>query len=256
MDGIVHAEGLHLLDEEACALHHHLHVAGLHRENQLVIVLLAADLGELYGTLGHALGGVAVARHDALAEGTVVGADAHGGAMGLANLYQARHFIADALQFVVVLLVGEMGLAGIAVGVVAGVDAHLFYYGGSHFGGLGVEVDVGHQGDGAAPAGQLILDIIEILCRLDIGGSDAHQLAAGLDQTEGLLDSGMGVHGVGVGHGLDSYGGSATQGKIAYCDLFAHRERVLFRSDRNNLSTRSFRSTQFTLITPITFILF
>ena len=89
VDGVIHAEGLHFLDKEAGALHHDFDVAGLHGEHQLVVVLFAAHLGELYGALCHAFGGVAVARHDALAEGAMVGADTHGGVVLLAYLDEA-----------------------------------------------------------------------------------------------------------------------------------------------------------------------
>ena len=71
-------------------------------------------------------------------------------------------------------------------------------------------MDVRHQRDGATATSQLVLDVIEVLRRLDIGGGDAHQLAACFNEAQGLLDGGLGVHGVGVGHGLDSDGGSTT----------------------------------------------
>ena len=208
MDGIVHTEGVHLLDKEACALHHHLHVAGFHGEDKLVVVLLAAHLGKLDGGLGHSLGGVAVTAHDALAERAVVGADAHGGVVLLAYLDEARHLLPYPLKLVGVLLFGEMGLAGVSVGIVAGIDTHLLHDRGSRLGGEGVEMDVRHQRDSATATSQLVLDVIEVLRRLDVGGCDAYQLAAGFNKAQGLLDGGLGVHGVGVGHGLDSDGGS------------------------------------------------
>ena len=173
-----------------------------------MVVLLAAHLGKLDGGLGHALGGVAVTAHDALAEGTVIGADTHGGVVLLAYLNEARHLLPYPLQLVGILLFGEMGLAGVTVGVVAGIDTHFLHDCGSRLGCEGVEMDVRHQRDGATATSQLILDVVEVLRRLDVGGGDAHQLAPCLNEAQGLLDSGLGVHGVGVGHGLDSDGGS------------------------------------------------
>ena len=221
VDGIVHAEFLHLLDEEARALHHDGDVTGLHGEDELVVVLLTAHLRELDGGLCHAFGGVAVARHDAFGEGAVVGADAHGCVVALADVDEARHLVANLLDLVGILLVGEMNLAGVAVGVVAGVDTHLLDNLCGDFGGLRVEVDVSHEGDVAAALGELVLDVVEVFGSTDVGGCDADNLAACFDHAEGLFDSGVGIHGVGVGHGLNADGGAAAEGEVAYKNLTA-----------------------------------
>ena len=177
---VVQAEVVHLLDEEACAVHHHLDVAGLHREDEVMVVLRLAYLRELQRALRHALGGVAVAAHDALGERAVVGADAHGGVVALADVNERGHTLPYPLQLVVVFLLGELQLAGIPIRVVAGVDAHLLHQRGGHLGGLGVEVDVGDEGHLAAATEEFLLDAAEVLGGLHVGRRDAHQLTARL----------------------------------------------------------------------------
>ena len=65
-------------DEQPVGVDHHLRVARLHRENEIVVIELAGDAGELERALDHAERRVAVAVHDAVGERAVVGADAHG----------------------------------------------------------------------------------------------------------------------------------------------------------------------------------
>jgi hypothetical protein len=85
------------MHEQSVGLHHHLHVAGLHAQHDLVVVLIAADAQELEGALHHALGRVAVAVEYAVAEAAVVGADAHGRAVLFADAHQWGEALAYAL---------------------------------------------------------------------------------------------------------------------------------------------------------------
>ena len=190
-------------------------------------VLLTTDLSELDGRLRHTLRRVAIATHDALRQRAVIGADAHSGVMRLTNLYQRGHPLPYPLQLVLILLLGELQLASIAVGVVAGVNAHLLHQRGGHLGGLGVEVDVGHQWHLAAALQQLLLDAAEVLGSLHIRRGDTHQLAAHLHHTEGLLHSGLRVHRVGVRHALHPYRRTTAQREVSYLDFSAHNETVL-----------------------------
>jgi hypothetical protein len=81
----IRAFGVEAGDEQAVGGDHDLGVAGLHGEDELVVVVIAGDAGEFEGAFDHAERGVAVAVHDAVAEGSVVGADAHGHAAVLAQ---------------------------------------------------------------------------------------------------------------------------------------------------------------------------
>ena len=51
-------------NEKTVGLDHHLHVAGFHRENDVVVVVFAADADKFEGALHHAERGVAVPVQD------------------------------------------------------------------------------------------------------------------------------------------------------------------------------------------------
>ena len=94
----VRAELVEPRDEQPVGVDHHLGVARLHREDELVVIHLAGDAGELERALDHAERRVAVAVHDAVGERAVVGADAHGDAALLAELDQRREALVDAAR--------------------------------------------------------------------------------------------------------------------------------------------------------------
>ena len=126
--GVVPAELVHLVREETVRLHHHERVGRLHGEDEVVVVVLAADARELERRLHHAGGGVAVTGQGAGAEGTVVGADAHGDAALLALEHERGERLLDGLELGVVLLVRlvkDILKLFATVGKVTGVDANL-----------------------------------------------------------------------------------------------------------------------------------
>ena len=108
MDGIIPVRAFLFQpgSQQAITLDHHLGVAGLHGEFEVVEFVLAGDAGEFERALDHAQRRVAEPVHDAVAERAVVGADAHGPAKLFAELHQRREFFFDAPQFGGVLLVG------------------------------------------------------------------------------------------------------------------------------------------------------
>ena len=134
----------------------------------------------------------------------MVGADAQGPAQLLAQLDQRREFLLEARQLGGILLGGVL-LDGefLGIGVVARIDPHhLDPFGGLER-GLGLEVDVGDNRDVAAARAQVGHDVLEIGSVLDRRRGDADDLAAGLDEFEGLSHALGGVHGVARQHGLD-----------------------------------------------------
>ena len=82
--------------------------------------------------------------------------------------------------------------------------------------------------------------------------SDAHQFAPCFDKAQGLFDGGFGVHGVGIGHGLDSNGGSSAKGEVAYCYLSAHGGLISEFSDYSDYSELSdyFFDLKYTSVAP------
>ena len=194
-------------DEQAVGLHHHLRVASLHADDDLVVVLGLADTQKLQRRLHHAQRRIAVAAQDAVGEGAVVGADAHSRAVLLADAHQRRELGPDPLQLGLVGSVGVVDLLELLlVGVVAGVDADLLHDAGGQLGGVRGEVDIGHQRRIVAPCPQPVFDGLQGLRLLQAGGRDADQLAACLDHADRLGDGAFDVHRIHRRHALDTDG--------------------------------------------------
>src|SRR5690606_2440750 len=97
---------VHFLYQPSVRLHHHLRVARLHAKDYLVVIFISRYAQKLHSAFHHTDGGIAIAAHDAVAERTMIGADAHGGAILFANLNQWCEPLADAIDFFGVLRVG------------------------------------------------------------------------------------------------------------------------------------------------------
>ena len=216
--------------EHAVGVDHDLGVARFHREDEVVVAVLAGDAGELDGAFDHAGGRVAEAVHDAVGERAVVGADAHGDAARLAEVDEGLEGLVDAGEFLVVLVVGVLADGEfLFVGEVAGVDADFLDPLRGFHGGVGLEVDVGDDGDVAAGGGELGLDVLEIGGVLHRRGGDADDFAADADEVEGLLDAFTGVHGVAGEHGLDADGVGPADADLADLDLAGEAALVVVR---------------------------
>ena len=83
-------------------------------------------------------------------------------------------------------------------------------------------MDIGHQRHLAATPEELLLDTSEILRSLHVGSRDTHQLASRLDQPQRLVNSGLRIHGIGIGHTLHPDRCPSAQREVAYIDLSAH----------------------------------
>ena len=212
VERVGHSLPAHPVGEHPVGLHHHLRVAGLHGQHDVVVVLIPADVQEFHGALDHAERGVAVVAEDAVGEGSVVGADAHGPFEFLALADERGEAVADAGQFVCVgrfCVVVRLEL--LLVRVIARVDPNLLDVVRRDFGGVRREMDVGDEGHtGVSSLVQPSADFTQgdgfFLAR----GRDAHDLATGLDHADGLRDGGLDVHRVRRGHGLQDDRGVAT----------------------------------------------
>ena len=213
VDGIVPvgAELIEMRDEQAVGLDHDLRIAGLHREEEIVIALCAGDAGELEGALDHAERRVAMAVHDAVAQGAVIGADAHGAAQADAVLHQRNELLLHVGHFSGVLIIGVFFDGEfLFVGIVAGVHADFFDPLHGFHGGVRLEVDVGDKRDIAAGGTDAIADVLEVFGD-DAGlGGDADDLAAGFGEAQCFFDAGLGVARITGEHALNHHGGAAT----------------------------------------------
>ena len=162
-----------------------------------------ADAGELQRAFHHAQRRIAVAVHDAVAEGTVVGPDTHGTAEAFAFEDERGEALLDARQF------GGVGLVGVfldgellRVGVVAGIDADLLDPLHRFHRGVRLEMDVGDDGDVATDGMEFADDVLKVRGVLNGGRGDADDLAADGDEFQRLLHAQRCVHRVAGQHGL------------------------------------------------------
>jgi len=137
----------------------------------------------------------------------VVGADAQGEFALLQNLHQRDESFLNPGQLLRVLVVRIFADGKLLfVGKVPGVDANLVHPLGCLHGGVGLEMDVGHDRHIATSGQQFLLDVFEVGGVLHRGSGDPDDLASHLDEIEGLLDRGRRVHGVAGDHALDDDG--------------------------------------------------
>ena len=221
VQGEGHALPVHLLYQQAHALHHHHGVAGLDGDDHVHEIVSHTDAQELHATLHDALGSVAIARHDAVGERTVVHTYAHRRTVLAANLEEGKQACLYLLQFLGILLVGVLQLLELTCGIhiVAGVDTNLLAIVCRYIGNIRVEVNVSHQRHGTACPAHRPADKFHVLCLACALGGKAHQLATCLGNAQNLCHAGFGVHGAGVGHRLNPDGVFAAQTDVAHGDF-------------------------------------
>ena len=165
-------------------------------------MLLDKHPQKLHYRLNHAGGGVAVAAHDAVAQRTVVHAQAHGGVVLAADVDKRHECIVYALQLMVIFLVGIrqcLELAG-RVNEVAGIDAHLVSDGGSGKCSLGVEMNVGNERHVAPRFAELGAYLANALSLAHTLRCEPDDFGTGSGKRLALSHACLDVVGVGVGH--------------------------------------------------------
>ena len=143
----MHIFNIHSPNQEADGLHHNDGIRSLDGDDDIREVLVATDAEELHTGSDHALGGVAVAAHDAVGERTVVYADANGRPVLATDVEEGDKAVANLLKLGGVFLVRvfQMAEGFDPIDIVAGVDAHLFDVASRRVGSPGIEVDVSNQ---------------------------------------------------------------------------------------------------------------
>ena len=181
-------------DKKPVGLDHDLGIARLHRKDEVVVAAVAGDPGELERTLDHAERRVAEAGHDAVAEGSVVRPDAHGGAAGLGLFHERPEFLLDPGEFLGVLFVGVFAdLELLLVGVIPGIDEDLLDPLHRLHRGVGFEMDVGDEGH-VAPLSTDPRDDVFKICRDLAGlGGDPDNLTTGRDEVHRFLHAVVGL---------------------------------------------------------------
>ena len=167
-------------------------------------MLVYTDAQELHARFYHALGCVAVARHDAVGQRAVVHADADGRVVLLTDVQEGDKAVAYLLQLLRIFLVGILQvLEGTgSVYVVTGVDAYLLGIESGHVGHARIEVYIGHQRRHIAVAAQGSIDVAKVFGFLHALCREPHVFTARIGYTFGLSYAGIGILGSGIGHAL------------------------------------------------------
>lgn len=222
VDGIIpiRAFSIEPCHEEAVGLDHDFGVGGFHGENEVVVIVFPGDAGELEGAFAHTKGGIAIAVHDPIRKGAVVGSDAHGASEILAEKNQRGELLTDALEFLLVLGIRVFAdFEFLFIRIVAGIDADfLDPYCGLH-GGVGFEMDIRHQRHWATGGTHLTGDVFQVR-GVDFGlGGDADDFTTGPRECQNLSDTGRGIAGVRGDHRLDTDRVVATDSDMSHHDL-------------------------------------
>ncbi len=195
------------LHQQAVGFHHHLRVAGFHGKDDLHVAHFLTNPQKLQSRLHHAEWRIAVAAQNPVGQGAVVGADAHGGAVFLANLDQRRELLPNPHQLGGVGCVGVVDdLEPLAVGVVAGIDSDFLDNPRGQFGGIRRKVNIGNQRNPNAFGQQPLLDVFQILRLLDAWGGNPHVLTTRLDHPNHFGNRAFGIHRVHRSHRLHPNG--------------------------------------------------
>ena len=205
MQRVVPALLVHFAGEQAVRLHHDERVGCLHGEDEVVVVVLAADARKLKGALDHALGRVAEVRERPCAEASVVGSDANRASHFLALEHERRERLLDVVELALVVrgvLVGDFLELLASVGVVSRVDSDLLE-GVRHLERrLGVEVDVRDERRVVSILEESVSNFHRRFRLPESLHGDAHHLRASVRASLRLVDCGLHVSGVCGEHGL------------------------------------------------------
>ena len=194
--------------EQAHALHHHDSIAGLDADHDILEILALADTQKLHATLHDARGRIAIARHDAVGQATMVHANTDGCAVLATDGEELAEARLEAVQFGVVFLVGVFQVLEGARGVhiVARIDAHFLHDGGGHVGHARIEVDIGHEGRSDSFVAQGLADRREVVGLNGALCSEAHEVAACTDDAFALGHTAFCVGRSAGGHALQAQG--------------------------------------------------
>ena len=208
VQGVVHVLLVHCGYQQSHGCHHHDCVRGFDRNHYVVEVFAFKDAQELHTALHDAFGRIAIARHNAVAEGTVIHTDTDGSVMFLTDLNEGDEFPFDFLQFVGIFLIGvfQMFEGTSRVDIVAWIDAHLLTIEGGDVGGVCGEVHIGHQWLCVAIGLQFGRDVFHIFCLTGSLCCKAYQFAACIYNAFCLCYAGVGIVGIGSCHRLDADG--------------------------------------------------
>ena len=223
----MHVLTIHLPDKQTHGADHDRGIRRLDADHHIGEILFDTDAQKLHARLHHAGGGVAIARHNAVAERTMVHSETNSRVVGLADLEERNETATYLLYLLRIFLVSvfQLDKSTTRIDIIAGVDADLLDNLRCHISHSSIEMDVGDEGDGVAIAMDGILDLLESKGFLTPLGREAHDGGTGIDNTLDLSRRGHNIVGIRVGHRLH------TDRVLATDDDIAHMAFAGFASD-------------------------
>mmetsp|Transcript_9669 Transcript_9669/g.19498 ORF Transcript_9669/g.19498 Transcript_9669/m.19498 type:complete len:216 (-) Transcript_9669:309-956(-) len=192
MHGVLPALRIHLRRQQPVRLHHDLWVGGLHGEEEVMVVVLAADARELESALHHALRGVSEVAQSARRQRPVIRPDPHRNVVLLALEDQRRERLLDVVQLglvrglvVVVLLLEALA----AVGEVARIDPNLVKRVRNLHGDLRGKVDVRDKRRLVPLLEEAVFDLLARVCLPLPLHRQTHQIRPCVGAAHDLVDA-------------------------------------------------------------------
>ena len=229
MQRIVHLLTAHGINQQAYRLHHYHRVARLDGDHYILEVFTLADAQKLHAALHDACRRVAIARHDAVGERTVVHSDAHGSVVLTADIEKRHELLLYLLQFLGIFLVGIFQFLECArrVNIVSGIYTHLLCIQRRYIGYMRIEMHVGNERCSDALLTETGVDVLEILCLSHSLSGETHVFSASLNDTFCLIHTCLGVGSGSGGHRLHTDGIVATKRCVADIHLMGFTAGVV-----------------------------
>ena len=179
---------------------------------------------KLHTALHNTLRGVAIARHDAVAERTVVDADANSSMVLLTDIDKRHQLVLYLLQFLGIFGIGVLQMLERAPGIdiVARIDAYLFAILRCHISGMRRKVHISHQWCLVTVSLQTSRDILHVLSFTRALSGETHQFATRINYTLCLLDTTIGIVGVDGCHRLNADGVLSANADMTHTNLAAN----------------------------------
>ncbi|SRR5574344_383085 len=221
MERIVHVLSIHSMYKQTYRANHHHGIGSLDGNDYIIKLLTFADAQKFHATLHDALRSIAITRHDAVRQGTMVHADTYGGMILLAYLEERHETRLYLLKFSGIFLIRVLQLLeGTGrVHIVAWIDTHLLGIESSHISHMGIEMHISHQWSHIAVLTQTGIDILQIFRFLHALCSETHIFTTRINDALGLSHTALGIIGGSGGHRLYADRVLASQRRVAYLNL-------------------------------------
>ena len=196
---------------------------------------------EFHYRFDHACGGIAVTAHDAVAQRTVVYAEAYGHTAVVAEFEKGNEACTDFFYFggVFAVGVGQGTERTSGVNEVAWIDAYFLDFLGGGEGGVGIEMYVGHERSVDAAFAKFTAYFTEIAGMAHALSCQTDYVCSGRSYAFALGHGGFGVERGCICHRLQTHRGVGSDGRIAYANAVRVSSGVIIAAHRFSMNLYS-----------------